>query len=203
MTAVVIVSLVREHRDLELLLAALGRQIKTFAEGGTPDYDIVRGVADFLLEFPDHSHHPKEDIVFARLLEAHPHRALEISGLRRDHRALRRSAAWFAETVNALLNDSDIPRATIVAAAQSYIAAQRRHMREEEDRYFPLVDRLLSATDWLAIEAELACRADSPSVRRADQEFARASELLLGWQREDEGLASAQADQSSAAFPAV
>src|ERR1022692_3828142 len=140
MTAFVIEALLREHRDLELLLAALGRQIHIFE---SPDYDVVLGVADYLLEFPDRSHHPKENIVFARLLEAHPHRALAISGLRRDHRALRRGAAGFAETTNAMLNGSDIPRAAIVAAARSYVTAQRRHMREEEQRYFPLADRLL------------------------------------------------------------
>src|ERR1022692_1542977 len=117
MTAFVIEALLREHRDLELLPAALGRQIHIFE---SPDYDVVLGVADYLLEFPDRSHHPKEDIVFARLLEAHPHRALAISGLRRDHRALRQRAGWFAETMVALLNGSDIPRATVVAAAQSY-----------------------------------------------------------------------------------
>jgi hemerythrin-like domain-containing protein len=184
MTAVVIEALLREHRDLELVLAAFGRQIKTFADGGTPDYDIVRGVADFLLEFPDRSHHPKEDIVFTRLLEAHPHRALEISALRRDHRALGRRAAWFADTVNALLNDSDIPRATIVAAAQSYIEAQRRHMREEEDRYFPLADRLLSASDWLAIDAELARRLDLAQVSYAERQVSRLRDQLLGWVQE-------------------
>jgi hemerythrin-like domain-containing protein len=203
MTALVIEALLREHRDLELLLAALGRQIHVFAEGGSPDYDVVRGVADYLLEVPDRSHHPKEDIVFARLVEAHPHRALAISGLRREHRALGRGAAWFAETINALLNGSDIPRAAIVAAARSYVTAQRRHMREEEQTYFPLADRLLSASDWLAIEAELARRSDRASVQRAEQAFARATELLLGWQREDDGLAPPPADLSIRDFPVV
>lgn len=184
MATAVIETLLREHRDLELLLAALGRQIDLFAEGGRPDYDVVRGVADYLLEYPDRCHHPKEDIVFAQLLEAHPHRALELSGLARDHRALRQKAEWLADTVNALLGDSDIPRATIVAVARSYLRAQRQHMWEEEQHYFPLVGRLLSESDWLAIEGEFARQSDDAHARRAEHEFARLREKLLAWEKE-------------------
>jgi len=185
-TATVVATLRREHRSLAALLNALERQVRILAEGGAPDYDIVRGAVDYLLDYPDRCHHPKEDIVIARLLEVRAREAVAARELRREHRDLHARAEHFASAVSALLNDTDIPRAAVVEAVGAFIDAQRRHMWREEETFFPLAERLLSASDWAAIEAELELWSNGPAVRRSEAAFAHVSERLLAWEREDE-----------------
>ncbi len=51
---------------------ALERQVAVLKGGGTPDYDIVQGVMDDCLTFPDLHHHPKADLIYRRLAARDP-----------------------------------------------------------------------------------------------------------------------------------
>ena len=55
----IIDSLHEDHANLAKLLDALERQLGLFDQGETPDYDIVRGVVDYCLGYPDLYHHPR------------------------------------------------------------------------------------------------------------------------------------------------
>ena len=73
-------ALEQEHLDMGKLLDALERQIVILEGGGTPDYDIVQGVMDYCLTFPDLHHHPKEDLVYRRLAARDPTAAAGVGG---------------------------------------------------------------------------------------------------------------------------
>ena len=68
----VIYTLREEHRNIARLLNALEHQIEIFARAGAPDYDVIRGIAEYFLDYPDRCHHPKEDVVFDRLCARFP-----------------------------------------------------------------------------------------------------------------------------------
>jgi hemerythrin-like domain-containing protein len=175
-----------EHRNIARLLDALERQIGLFAEDGEADYDVIRGVADYFLEFPDRCHHPKEDAVFARLKEAHPEVVVGLIDLPDDHRAVHERALRFRQGVEALFGVADVSRAAVVAAVREFIAAERRHMRMEESRFFPLAERILTPDDWAGIEASLTQRRDPLFGGAIEARFQRLAETLLGWERESE-----------------
>ena len=177
----VIESLRQEHHNIARLLGALEHQIDVFAGEGAPDYDVVRGIADFFMEYPDRCHHPKEDLVFSRLRERHQQEASTVADLLGEHRLAHDEALQFQHTISALLNDTDIARSAIVGAARTFIGDQRRHMQGEEDRFFPLAEELLTAEDWSAIEASLMARADP---RGAEARFNALADQLIAWERE-------------------
>ena len=112
-----------EHRNIGRLLRALEHQIEIFANAEAPDYDVIVGVADYFLDYPDRCHHPKEDLIASKLIEASPATAAMVEELSSDHGALHRRAHRFREVVSALLNDTDIPRSQIVDAGRAFIAA--------------------------------------------------------------------------------
>src|SRR5579863_7784784 len=108
-----------EHRNIGRLLRALAHQIDIFAKAAAPDYDVIIGVADYFLDYPDRCHHPKEDLIAARLAKAHPDAAAAVGDLPGEHKALHQRALRFRETVSVLLNDTDIPRSEVVDAGRA------------------------------------------------------------------------------------
>jgi len=174
----------QDHRDISRLLEALEHQVDVFAAARDPDYDVILGIADYFLEYPDACHHPKEERIFQRLRETHPQAADRVGDLTREHAAIHNHTRQFQYTVNVLLNDAEIARETIVQSARSFIAAERAHMQREEDRFLPLAEHLLTENDWAQIEAELAKRADPLPARRAEARFEKLRTRLLTWEQE-------------------
>ena len=183
--AKVIDALREEHRNLARLLRALEHQVAIFDDGGAPDYDVIVGVADYFLDYPDRCHHPKEEVIVRRLRAMHPAEASEFD-LTREHSNMHELAVGFRQTVAELLADTDIPRQEIVDAAYEFIDHQRRHMFHEEASFLPLAERVMSADDWQAIDAELGTRADPVFGGRVEAMFRTLSERLLAWEAEDE-----------------
>jgi len=70
------------------LLDAVERQLERFDRGETPDYDILQGVLDYALTYPDLYHHPKEDLVYARLRLRDPAAADSLTDLQAEHHTL-------------------------------------------------------------------------------------------------------------------
>lgn len=180
----VVETLREEHRNLSRLLDALDHQISVFAAAARPDYDVIRGIADYFLDYPDRRHHPKENAIFEVLGDGHPDATSSLADLLREHRAIHAQAVRLRDVVAALLNDADIARSAIVAAASDFIDAQRRHMSQEEEVFFPLAERLLSADAWSDIELRILGEGD-PLFGDADEtKFAALRERLLAWERE-------------------
>jgi len=190
--AAVIQALREEHLNIARLLAALEHQVEVFASAQSPDYDVIVGVAEYFLDYPDRFHHPKEDIVFAHLQAKRPEAAAAIGDLLAEHRALHARARRFRQTVGELLNGTDMPRAEIVDAGRTFIAAERGHMRKEEEHFLPLAETLLTLADWLEIEGKLASRPDPVFGARVEDRFKMLSARLLAWEAEDEAEGSTE-----------
>src|SRR5471032_2731729 len=99
--AAVIETLREDHRNIGRLLAALERQIEVFAQAGSPDYDVVVGIAEYFLEYPDRCHHPKENIIFDQLNREYPEQASTVGNLLNEHRLLHEQTLRFRQTVGA------------------------------------------------------------------------------------------------------
>lgn len=181
--ALVIETLREEHRDIARLLDALEHQIDVFERADEPDYDVIRGVADYFLEFPDRCHHPKEDQVFARLKAADPKAAAEIGDLPSEHRLVHERIGRFARDLQALLGETDIARDVVVDAARQFIEAERRHMQMEEERFFPLAEKALTAEDWSILDRALAQSAD-PRFGDSAARLKQLSQRLIAWEAE-------------------
>jgi hemerythrin-like domain-containing protein len=175
-----------DHRHTAVLLDALERQIGIFADAGAPDYDVIVGAAEYLLDYPNLRHRPAEDAIAARLLTAHPVEAAVILDLVGEHELAHERARRFRHTMRALLGDTDIARDAVVHAAQRFIGYERRHMLMEEAVFFPLAERLLSDADWRAIEVELEERTGPAFRTEVDASLTAMRERLLAWEAEDE-----------------
>jgi hemerythrin-like domain-containing protein len=178
-------TLLEDHGNTARLLDALERQIGVFAAGGTPDYDVVAGVAEYFIDYPILCHHPQEDAIATRLLATHPDEAAAVADLAGEHKVAHDRARRFRRTVGDLLGETDIPREAVVESALRFVAFERRHMRMEEEHFFPLAERLLDPADWAAIEAGLVVGADPLFGTEVAVTFRTVRERLLAWEAED------------------
>lgn len=180
----VIDELHRDHVNLAKLLAALERQVAAFDRGKRPDYDILHGVIDYCLTYPDLYHHPKEDLIMEHLRARDPAAAASLGDLLAEHARLGEVTRRFAAAVHNVLQEVEVPRAAFDEKARSFLQAYRDHMAEEERAFLPLAAKTLTAEDWREIDARMAPRPDPLFEGEPEDRFRALSEDILAWDRE-------------------
>jgi hemerythrin-like domain-containing protein len=103
----------QEHRNIEKLLHVLERELSVFDRGDRPDYEVVLAVIEYFKDYPDTCHHPKEDIIVAKLKAHDPVAAAAIGDLEAEHREGARRLRQVAQAVECVLSDQGLLRQTI------------------------------------------------------------------------------------------
>lgn len=159
-----------EHQRFGRLLALVEEQLTRLERGGEPDYELLRDVFAYLLEFPDRLHHPKEDLLFARLSRRLAAARADVEALRSLHAQLATSGARFLDTLERALAEVElVPRDAVAAAGREYVARFREHMAIEAERLFPLACDHLTAADWEEVHLELQALLDATRPAEAQR----------------------------------
>jgi hemerythrin-like domain-containing protein len=148
--------LLRDHEGTRQVLDVLEREARAFDAGERPDYDILSAAAEYLRQFPDRYHHPRENLVFLRLRQRDPAAVEGIGDLVVAHHSLTDQLHLFTAGLRALLNDMELPRESFADWIHGFIDAQREHIQMEEERFFPAAERLLTPADWQAVVTGIA-----------------------------------------------
>jgi hemerythrin-like domain-containing protein len=152
--------LLREHCNIESLLGVLERELSVFERGDRPDYEVVLAVIDYFKDYPDSCHHPKEDMIVAKLKARDPAAAATIGDLEAQHQEGSRRLRRVAEAVERVLSGQDLLRQTVDDIIRDFITHERQHMAMEERVVFPAALTALWAADWADIALKLADRGD-------------------------------------------
>ena len=155
-----IAKLREEHVNFRKLLDLLEKQLDLFHIGESPDYPLLTDILHYMTHYPDRFHHPKEDIIFARLVQRDPRVARKVEELARQHHAIAESGARIHENLESVLNGALMPRRMIEAPGLMYITYYRSHMEKEESDLFLLAETLLHDDDWKEINAAVASHPD-------------------------------------------
>ena len=83
--AAILRALRQEHANLAQLLELIDRQLDGRE---APDLDLLRGILDYFLTYPDQYHHPKEDLIYRALCRRDPALAPAIGDLEAEHEEL-------------------------------------------------------------------------------------------------------------------
>jgi len=175
----------KEHTDMAILLDLMDRQIALFKQGAAPDFNIVRGVLDYFLTYPDLYHHPKEDLVLRKLLAREPARRAELSGLLEAHRDLAHLTRRFANaTVDQMIHGDEVPREWFGSLARTFVDTNRTHMAMEEKDFMPLALQVLTEEDWADLEAHVIGRADPLFGGKVEAHFGTLHQAILELERD-------------------
>lgn len=175
-----------EHRNFEKVLDVLEQELSVFASAEQPDYDLVRTIILYFREYPSRYHHPKEDLIFARLKRRDAEAARLVGDFQADHRDEAALLEKFAALVDSILTDHDLARRVFISAACEFIKFQRQHIMREERLLFPTAAKQLRPKDWQQIERRLDDAAD-PVFGAADDEssFRLLRDCIVRWEQEN------------------
>ncbi|MFM6985396.1 MAG: hemerythrin domain-containing protein [Hydrogenophaga sp.] len=160
-----------EHATLAAMLQSLMQLVRRGPEAdGTDDsarfFDVLRAMLFYIDEFPEQQHHPKEsDLLFPRVARVAPHAMATIDQLERDHQQgesrvrdlMHRLMAW------ELLGETR--KAAFIDEVTRYVDFYLEHMRLEETVILPEAERLLSESDWQALNAAFSSHPNPLSSR--------------------------------------
>lgn len=149
-----------EHRHFARLLNLLEQQVVAFHGDDGPNYPLMLDVVSYLRYFPDRYHHAREDVAFARLAKCDPALKPLIDRLLQEHRVIAAAGTELLKYLEQVVDDVVVERATVEAAAATYLVYYRRHIAMEDQEIMPHADRLLTPQDWQAVMAAVPARAD-------------------------------------------
>ena len=142
------------------LLALLRSELEASRAGDTLDFDLLGSVMEYTLHYPDLCHHPKEDLIYNRMLLRDPGVASRIGDLLKEHAHLGELTRQFAAALRNRARDVEMPRVWFENLMETYITANERHIAGEERSFFPLAMVTLSDADWAELDAQVTAKAD-------------------------------------------
>ncbi|MCH8136349.1 MAG: hemerythrin domain-containing protein [Proteobacteria bacterium] len=147
-----IAALKRDHANIAKLLDILESEILAIKVGKTPDYSLMQDIMRYLTQHSDRFHHPKEDLIFARLLKRDTAIRAEVEALIEEHILIGLAGQEFAGLLVTSGADTVESREQLGASGQDYIRNLREHMSREEGKLFPTASVVLTKKDWHFID---------------------------------------------------
>lgn len=162
-----------EHRNFARLLDVLEGQLALFHEGAEPNYELMLDIMEYMISYSDRVHHPKEDLVFAKVAERDPAVGNAIGELSHQHQEMAVNGKHLHDRLENLLGGKILARRAIEEPARAYIDAFRTHMETEHQKIFSAVRNTFRREDWDAIDAQAGVTPADPLFdQRLEQQYA-------------------------------
>lgn len=174
--------LAREHLALRAVARVVAFEARMLQEGKPVDGGLLQSIVDYVTEFPDRIHHPKEeDHLFARMRARNAQLCAPVlDKLLDEHQKEAVHIAELGRALKAFQAGIDGARARLAELAGSYAFFLDRHIDLENLEAFPLAEKVLTEEDWAAIDAAFA-ENDDPLAGGKDekQRFAELHRRIL------------------------
>jgi hemerythrin-like domain-containing protein len=173
-------ALFAEHRYLSALLGVIESRVRAPHRLKNGDFYLLRDVVAYLTDYPEHVHHPTEDLIFERVLRVDPAVAQSVARLRAEHAAIARDARGAAQRLDAAIErggEKALERA--LEACAGLAKRYREHIRIENAEVFPAAMSSLSPEDWAEIGAGYRAAEDPLFGKKVGSEHRRLYEFLL------------------------
>ena len=150
----VIETLYSEHSNFLSMLDTLEKETEKLKPGKVPDYHLLLDIVDYLTNYPDQYHHPREDLLFAKMLNADKNFKTDLERLEREHKTLRSyNDKLFAE-LKRIAAGRRVDRPELMRNLKKYISGYRHHIEFESKSIFPKAKGELSAADLKQLKAK-------------------------------------------------
>lgn len=145
-----------DHRNFSQLLDLFQVQVDRLHAGESIDYDLVLDLLVYLRHFPEHTHHPREDVAFDRMVRHERSLAPIVTRLKQEHRVISEAGRELHELVEGVLNGMVVERARLESSCATFLVYYRHHIAREDEGIIPLADRMLTPEDWKAVSIAVA-----------------------------------------------
>jgi len=149
-----------EHVYFGHLLELLRRQLDLFHGGETPNYQLVLDILTYLRDYSDEYHHPREDKAFELLAVRCPDLKTALARLHQEHRVIATSGEKLRGLIDAVMNDSVVPREEVESALATYLVYYGNHIAKEEEDVLARAAKELGPEDWKVVKDAAAAKSD-------------------------------------------
>lgn len=149
-----------DHGNISRLLATLEKQIDVVHAEQNADFELMHDIMVYMTHYPDHTHHPMEDLVFQKLVDHDSDADSIVAQLGREHAALAEKGQRFQEMLRHVVDGALVERDVLENTARDYIEFLRSHMTIEDSEAFPRAEKALSEQDWEDVASSIRARTD-------------------------------------------
>lgn len=122
----------RDHKNMAMLLQRLEVEAdRVYADTG-PDFEVMYDIMLYMTEFPDAVHHPKENLLYAKLKILRPDLTAGFERISLDHRTIAAMGLNLRERIASIASESMVRRNSLVSDCLRYVNTQRSHMQWED-----------------------------------------------------------------------
>jgi monoterpene epsilon-lactone hydrolase len=133
----IIATLYSEHAYIGALLDRLEQEAGRLEATKIPDYALLLEMIDYLTQYPDQYHHPREDLLFDSLSSRKSGFESQVERLRREHQALHGyNDELFAE-LSEVARGRRVDRPELLRKLRRYVKGYRQHLEYESTEIFP------------------------------------------------------------------
>lgn len=162
-----------EHENMRALLELVDTELSLTELGATPDYPLTLSVIQYLAEYVDCFHHPREDVAFALAANGEPALFELASAAHEQHTDILVAGATLQGLLERAYNDSPTSRGLVLEAGRAYARGLRQHMHFEERFLFPVLSRVLSDEQWRQLNRACKARMDPLFGPNVDPRYRR------------------------------
>lgn len=143
-------SLYEDHANQLQLLRLIEQEINKLEKAGeTPNFELISLALEYCADYPSHYHHPKEDLIYDKLVSRNSEVANKAVGLTEEHKTLTQLTRVFATAVGEAIAGTQTDK--LRTSAEELIQYYRRHIGIEEAEIFPAARDTLTNEDWVEI----------------------------------------------------
>lgn len=134
------------------VLVLVGGQLDALERNEQVDHVLLANALYYMRKFPSQVHHPKEDLIFHRLVVGDPAYKQEVERIREQHQQIYELEDWLVDMAlhNPLPHSTE--RQRLIEFGRHYIQLQREHCMTEEKTLFPRAADVLTKKDWAMVD---------------------------------------------------
>ncbi len=172
-----------EHLNIGKLLDTVLEEIDGHPHDATvvPNYAVIAGIVDYLSNYTDGFHHPREDLMFERLVKQKPELQAPIEKLMDEHQTIETEVQELESHLLQHLGSSraDSRNKSLDAHCRRYVKKLQAHLQFEDTEVFPHTDAL-RGRDWLAVDKGLAHEPDPLFGAEIKERYEELADALAG-----------------------
>lgn len=149
-----------DHRNIARLLSTLTKQMDIVHAEQNADFELIHDIMVYMTQYPDHTHHPMEDLMFRKLTQHDSSAQDVVARLEREHAGLARKGGDFLEMLRHVVDGALVERDVLEKTGRDYIEFLTSHMAIEDSDAFPRAEKTLTAKDWEEVESSFEARTD-------------------------------------------
>jgi hemerythrin-like domain-containing protein/pimeloyl-ACP methyl ester carboxylesterase len=179
----VVSTLRTEHHNIGKLLDTVLEEIDGHSDDHelVPNYAVIVGIVDYLGNYTDGFHHPREDLMFERLVKHKPELTAPIEKLMDEHQAIETEVRALEAHLLQHLGGrrADSRNKSLDAHCRRYVKKLQAHLAFEETEVFPHTD-VMQRRDWAAVDKGLAHEPDPLFGAEVQERYEELADALAG-----------------------